>query len=102
MRKTFLVWLFTFLIIAFICALVVSFWALTAQASQNARTLIRLKIADVEKQLRKNQENLYEIRKEMDESGIAKAKAVAKMIQLNPALIGNLEEIQKIRESAAC
>ncbi|MBP6983684.1 MAG: SpoIIE family protein phosphatase [Thermotogae bacterium] len=98
MRKTFLVWLFTFLIIAFICALVVSFWALTAQASQNARTLIRLKIADVEKQLQKNQENLYEIRKELDESGIAKAKAVAKMIQLNPALIGNLEEMQKIRD----
>jgi len=98
MRKTFLVWLFTFLIIAFICALVVSFWALTAQASQNAQALIRLKIADVEKQLRINQDNLYEIRKELDESGIAKAKALAKMIQLNPSLIGNSEEIEKIRE----
>jgi serine phosphatase RsbU (regulator of sigma subunit) len=98
MRKTFLLWLFSFLIIAFVCALIISFWVLTAQASQNAKTLIGLKINDVEKQLQINETNLHEIRTEMDQNAIAKVRAFAKMLVLNPTLVYNTEEMENIRK----
>ena len=98
MRKTFLIWLFALMIIAFIGVLIVSFSVLTKQASENANALIQLKISDVEKQIDQNEQNLTRIRKEADENALAKASALAKMLSLNPEIVTNVSEIEDIRE----
>ncbi len=98
MRKTFLIWLFALMIIAFIGVLVVSFSVLTKQASENANTLIQLKLSDVEKQIVQNEKNLSRIRTEADENALAKAHGLAKMLSLKPEIIHNEEEIENIRQ----
>ena len=98
MRKTFLIWLFALMIIAFIGVLIVSFSVLTKQASENANALIQLKISDVEKQIEQNEMNLLRIRKEADENALAKASALAKMLSLKPEIVTNVSEIEDIRE----
>jgi len=98
LRKTFLIWLFALMIIAFIGVLIVSFSVLTKQASENANALIQLKISDVEKQIEQNEMNLLRIRKEADENALAKASALAKMLSLKPEIVTNVSEIEDIRE----
>ena len=97
-RKTFLIWLFALMIIAFIGVLVVSFSILTKQASQNADKLIQLKLSDVEKQINLNQKNIIRIRQEADENALAKVHALAKMLTLKPQIIDDEQEIEKIRQ----
>jgi len=97
-RKTFLVWLFAFLTIAFVSAFIISFSVLSSEASKNAHSLIRLKITDVERQLSLNNRNLADIRKELDENALAKAYAVAEMIKLNSSIMVDQEELERIRK----
>jgi len=98
LRKTFLIWLFALMIIAFIGVLIVSFSVLTKQASENANALIQLKISDVEKQIYQNEKNLIRIRKEADENALAKASALAKMLSLKPEIVSSASEIEDIRQ----
>ena len=97
MRKTFLVWLFVFMMVAFVSALIISFSVLTTQASENARVLILVKIEDVEKQIHLNQKNLLSIRQEADENALAKAEAAAEMIALNPLILDDPTLMERLR-----
>jgi serine phosphatase RsbU (regulator of sigma subunit) len=98
MRKTFLTWLLVFMTAAFIAAFSVSFYVQTNQASENAKTLILLKVDDVEKQLELNQQNLFDIRAESDANALAKARAFAQMLAINPGLVSQTEELAIIRK----
>ncbi|MDD3363711.1 MAG: SpoIIE family protein phosphatase [Syntrophomonas sp.] len=98
MRKTFLTWLLVFMATAFMAAFAVSFYVQTNQASENAKTLILLKVDDVEKQLELNQQNLADIRAESDANALAKARAFAQMLAIDPELVSQTEELEKIRK----
>ena len=97
MRKTFFTWLLIFMSVAFIVAVLVSFNVQTKQAGENAKTLIFLKIEDVEKQLEQNLQNLAEIRAESDSNALAKARAFAEMLAINPKLVDQPAELERIR-----
>lgn len=97
MRRTFLIWLLVFMFGAFVAVFLVSFYIQTNQASENAKSLIQLKIDDVKKQLDINVQNLKEIRDESDKNAVAKAQAFAKMLDLNPELVYKKNELEKIR-----
>lgn len=98
MRRTFLTWLLVFMTVAFIAAFSVSFYVQTNQASENAKTLIILKIDDVEKQLEMNMQNLSDIRAESDANALAKARAFATMLAMDPGLVYQTKELEKIRQ----
>jgi serine phosphatase RsbU (regulator of sigma subunit) len=97
MRKTFLTWLLVFMTIAFIAAFFVSYYIQSGQAYRNAEKLIYLKISDVTKQIEINNKNLSDIRQESDSNALAKARALAWMLEMNPALVGDYAELERIR-----
>lgn len=101
MRKTFLIWLLVFLSVAFILAFSISYHIQSGQAYKNAEKLIYLKIDDVIKQVQINCNSLIEIRRESDSNALAKVRSLAKMIQMNPAILQDSEQIESIRNLLA-
>jgi serine phosphatase RsbU (regulator of sigma subunit) len=97
MRKTFLTWLLVFMTLAFILAFSISYFIQSGQAYKNAEKLIYLKIDDVVKQIKINQKNLREIRRESDSNALAKARSLAKMLEMNPAILHDDRQLDKIR-----
>lgn len=98
MRRTFLIWLLVFMLIGFAAAFAISFHVQTEQAEENGLALIQLRIDDVKQQLDINTHNLAEIRAESDQNALAKARALAKMIDLDPDLIYSKETLADIRD----
>ena len=97
MRRTFLLWLMVFMIIGFFATFAISFYVQTEQAEENGHTLIQLRIEDVKQQLDINSRNLEEIRIESDLNALAKVRALAKMVELNPDIIFFDEILEDIR-----
>ncbi|MDD4239217.1 MAG: SpoIIE family protein phosphatase [Desulfotomaculaceae bacterium] len=97
MRKTFITWLLVFMTIAFVCAFLVSYYIQSGQAHRNAEQLIYLKITDVIEQISINNKNLTDIRQESDANALAKARAFAVLLEINPALVGDYAELERIR-----
>ena len=97
MRRTFLLWLMVFMIIGFFATFAISFYVQTEQAEENGHTLIQLRIEDIKEQLDINSRNLEEIRIESDLNALAKVRALAKMIELNPDIIFFDEILEDIR-----
>ncbi|HYH01695.1 MAG TPA: hypothetical protein VEC37_01195, partial [Bacillota bacterium] len=97
MRKVFLTWLLVFMTAAFILTFYTSYYVQSGQAYKNAEKLIYLKIDDVVKQIKINQKSLREIREESDSNALAKARSLAKMIEMNPAILRNFAQLEKIR-----
>ena len=97
MRRTFLIWLMVFMLIGFAATFTISFCIQTQQAEDNGHSLIQLRIEDVKKQLDMNTQNLEEIRAESDLNALAKVRALAKMIELNPDIIYFDEVLEDIR-----
>jgi len=97
MRKTFLTWLLVFMTIAFMAAFLVSYNIQSGQAYRNAEKLIDLKITDVIEQIDINNNNLIDIRQESDANALAKVRALAWMLEMNPALVGDYAELERIR-----
>jgi len=83
---------------AFVLAFSISYFIQTTQAYENAESLISLKIDDVIKQVGINEKNLKEIRKESDSNALAKARAFAEMLRINPGIVWDYEELEKIRK----
>lgn len=98
MRKTFLVWLLVFLTFAFILAFLISYYIQSGQAYKNAEKLIYLKIDDVIKQVAINSNSLLEIRRESDSNALAKVRSLAKMIEMNHAIIYDSRQLEEIRQ----
>ncbi len=98
MRKTFLIWLLVFLTFAFILAFLISYYIQSGQAYKNAEKLIYLKIDDVIKQVAINNNSLLEIRRESDANALSKVRSLAKMIEMNPAIIYDSKQLEDIRQ----
>ncbi|MDO5582259.1 MAG: SpoIIE family protein phosphatase [Planctomycetia bacterium] len=96
MRKTFQIWLFIFVAIAFTITFLLSFFFQTRQAQQNAEALIRLRFQDAQKQIRINNENLDRIRQMVGEESKAKTRAFARMIMIDPTIVGNQDRLNQI------
>jgi len=97
MRRTFLIWLLVFMLIGFLATFAISFYVQTEQAEENGHSLIQLRIEDVKQQLDINMRNLEEIRTESDMNALAKVRALAKMVELNPDIIFFDEVLEDIR-----
>ncbi|NLX25758.1 MAG: SpoIIE family protein phosphatase [Lentisphaerae bacterium] len=97
MRKTFQKWLFLFVAVAFLVTFGISFSIQTRQAKNNAVGLIKLKMEDARKQIVVSRENVATIRAIADATALAKARAFAKMIDLQPSVLTNREELENIR-----
>lgn len=96
MRKTFQKWLFLFVAFAFLVTFWLSFSIETRQAKNNAVGLIRLKMEDARKQIVVNRENVATIRAIADATALAKARAFAKMVALQPSVLKNRGELEDI------
>lgn len=97
MRKVFLIWLLIFMTAAFILTFSISYYVQSGQAYKNAEKLIYLKIDDVIKQIEINNKSLREIRAESDSNALAKARSLAKMIEMNPVIVRDFGQLEKIR-----
>ncbi len=99
MRKTFLIWMLIFMAGAFVVAFFATFYLQTDQAAENAESLIFLKVDDLIKQLEINQDNVEEIRAESDRNALAKARALAQMLALEPSLAQDPQKLEQIRDA---
>lgn len=99
MRKTFLFWMLLFMAGAFVVAFFATFFLQTDQAAQNAKSLIYLKVDDLIGQLDINQNNLKEIRAESDSNALAKARAFARMIAIDPSTVSSPLKMDQIRQA---
>ncbi len=99
MRKLFLVWLTVFVILTFIFSSSLSFFLQTRLAYRSAIQLINLKIKDAKKQISVNMDNFERMKKIVDEDSLAKARAYAGMIEMNPAIINDVARLKGICKS---
>ncbi|MDO4586347.1 MAG: SpoIIE family protein phosphatase [Planctomycetia bacterium] len=96
MRRIFQKWLFVFVAVVFCAGFCISFCLQTRQAKNNAAQLIRNKIGDVIKMLNENQKDLMTIRENLASTALAKVRAFAKMIELDPSIITSEEQLAEI------
>ncbi len=105
MRKTFQKWLLVFVTAACAVTLGLSFFIQTRQARANAIHLITLKISDTTEQIALNTANLRRIREQNDAAALAKARALAEMLLLDPTIFNlrtdNPADASKIAEILA-
>ena len=98
MRKTFLKWLFFFIVAAFIVTLGISFYIQTRHAHQNAERIILLKIEDASHLLRISSENVKEIEETTKNNALIKARIFARLIQLDQTALKNTKKFDAIRK----
>lgn len=96
MRKTFQIWLFIFVAIAFAITFLLSFFFQTRQAQINALELIQFRIDDAKKEILINNENLARIRQMVGDESKAKARAFARMIKIDPTIVRDQERLAQI------
>lgn len=75
----------------------VSFALQSGQSLEDAKTIIRLNMEDVEATIQDYGKATNTIRIESDAQAIAKAHALAYMIELRPSIIGNEQELERIK-----
>ncbi len=93
MKRTFQKWLFIFVSVAFVITLCLSIAVQSQLAYQNAYSLIKLKLRDVEEQLATNQKNLDSIRELNNKAALSKARAFSSLLADNPTLESDTEEL---------
>lgn len=96
MRKIFLKWLLFFIVVAFIVTYAASFTVQTRMANEHAKSLVRLKLVDVKRQLYDAECNLKEIKAETNETALLKARSLAYIILAKPESIKSEDEMKKI------
>ena len=99
MQKTFQVWLFLCVATAFVLTFGVSFYRQTSQARINARKLIQLKIADAKEQIRGLEENQTQLLQMRKRQTLAKARAVALLIEQRPEILTDRTTMERIRKA---
>lgn len=97
MRQTFQKWLFVFIAAAFVFTFALSYFIQTKQARDSALELIRLKILDAKRQLALTAGNVRSVDQITGQAGIAKARALSRMIELQPALLQSAAELNALR-----
>lgn len=98
MRKTFLKWLFFFIVTVFIVTLAISFYIQTRHAYQNAERVILLKIDDASHLMRISSENVKEIEETTKNNALIKARIFARLIQLDPTALKETKKFEAIRK----
>ena len=98
MRRTFLKWLFLFIVCAFVITFFASFYMQTEQAKKNGASLIALKIEDAKKQIINNNENLNQIQKDNDETALSKVKTFSHILKQQSNTEYNLKELESIKD----
>lgn len=99
MRKIFLKWLLFFIVIAFAVTFLVTYSMQTHSAHAHAVQLIEMNLVDVKKQLALNHRNAAVLRRHVAENGLAKARALAHILRLDPGAAtaaAKLAEIARI------
>lgn len=96
MKSIFQRWLVVFVLVAFCFTVAVSYLVQSNQAKKQAINLLRLNIADAERQISETQSNLNTIRIMTANSALAKAKAVAALIYEKPSLATNTEALEQL------
>ena len=99
MRKLFLIWLTIFVILTFLFSSTLSFFLQTRLAYRSTNQIISLKIKDAVKQIKLNENNYLRMQKIVAEDSLAKARAYAKMIEMNPSIINDLSRLKEIAQS---
>ena len=87
MRKTFQKWLFLSIALAFVFEFTLTYFFQTRQGRGNAISLMRMKIEDTKEQIRVNDENMRCVRDIVTGDSLAKTRAFAEMIRLDPTLL---------------
>lgn len=98
MKKQFGKKLRFYMIIAIACAVVIITLFQVISVSRSNREKASEKIANIETKLDSNQENVERLTKNVGENNLAKSRAFAKMIALNPKIIESKDELNKICE----
>ncbi len=98
MKKIFQIWLFLFVLFAFIITLFISYQLHSSLAEGAARDLLRLRLMDAKKQILANEKNLKLIKDLTNSASIAKVRTFAEMINSDPKIIETDESLEKIRE----
>ncbi|MBR5626021.1 MAG: cache domain-containing protein, partial [Thermoguttaceae bacterium] len=97
MRKTFQRWLFVFIATAFTIMFLFSLYIQTWQARRNTLELIHLKIGDIQKQIARNDQHIKMLYNFLVERSLVKIYAFAKMVEYNPNLEYDFDELKKVQ-----
>jgi hypothetical protein len=81
-----------------LCSLVISWMMLSWHAMNSGYSLINLSMRHIADQIKQNEQTLYTLRLESDAQSIAKARAFSYMIQLDPSLIHDEQQLEEIRK----
>ncbi len=98
MRKTFLRWLFFFILTAFIITLSISFYIQTRNAHQMAEHIIQIKVEDASRMMKVANENLKEIDARIKNNALTKARTFSRLVELEPAMLKDRKKYEAVRK----
>ena len=98
MKKIFQGWLIVLVAFAFVLTVFLSYRIQTSQATSKAKELLKVNLSDATRQLERSQQNLKTIREMTENTALAKARALAYIIQQSPSVADNQEAIERVKK----
>ncbi len=96
MRRTFLTWLLVLIITAFVVTGGVTYWFFTNHAKRQAEQSISTRLHDLLELVDFREQSMQRLVRINDVSALARARAVARIIRLNPDILMDQEGLQGI------
>ncbi len=96
MKRIFQVWLFLFVLMAFVVTLVVSYEIHSMLAENAAKDLLRVKLADAAQEIVHSRENLAVITELSDSAALAKARALAEIVKSDVEILNDTARLQAL------
>ena len=97
LQKTFLKCLSVLIIATSVLTFTASFYLQTKQSQTISQNILQNKIKDIKQQLEKNRQNLKNIKQLTDSIAIISARALAKIIELDPEQLKSQETLNKLQ-----
>ncbi len=94
MRRSFLICLFSLVCAAFVVTGTLAYWQFQRQAEQQAEQLMTTRLRDMLELVDYSINSMQRLRRNNDEMALARARALAEIIRLNPATLTEQEVLQ--------
>ena len=98
MKKLFQKWLLVFVAGAFLLTFGVSWWIHNSLARDSAIGLLRIKLDDARQQVEHTQANLDTVVQMSNSAALSKARAFARIVAADPAILKRREDLERIRK----
>lgn len=96
MRRKFLTWLLLLVCATFVVTGLLAYLQFDKQAQGRAQHILFTRLNDLSELINQTNDNMQHVVEINEESALVRTRAIAKIIQLNPSILNNYEELQEL------